>query len=49
MNEETRQPLPEFSLEEVELRLELSTCFTIEVCTSPIPPRLCFGVKICLP
>lgn len=40
---------PEFALEEIEPRIELATCITVEVCTSPIPPRLCFGVKFCLP
>lgn len=49
MSEENKSELTAFAFEEIEPRTELSTCFTLELCSSPIPPRFCIGVKVCLP
>lgn len=49
MFEEHKSEWMAFDFEEIEPRTELSTCFTLELCSSPIPPRFCIGVKVCLP
>jgi hypothetical protein len=49
MNMETNDRLEDFALEEVEARIELGTCITVEICSSPFGFRVCIGAKVCFP